>query len=462
MRGDATKNLTQGKPMRLIMGFMLPMLLGLLFQQLYSMVDTMVVGKILGVDCLAGVGSTGSVNFLVLGFCMGVCSGFTIPVAQKFGQRDFAGLRKYVGNMIWLSVAVSAVVTVAVCLLCGKILDWTNTPEDVWQYAYDYIFVIFLGIPVIFLYNVLSGLMRSLGDSKTPLYFLILSSLLNVALDLLFILTFHMGVAGAGWATVLSQLVSGVLCLWVITRRFPVLRLNREDLRPDRWYMKRLWGMGLPMGLQYSVTAIGSLLLQTAVNGLGPAAMAAVTAGGKVNQIFSCVTDAMGTTMATYAGQNVGAGRLDRLGKGVNACGLLAVVYSVAACGILWVFGGDLSMLFVDMADPHAAEILEKSHEFLRILSCFFIPLAYVNILRFTIQGMGFSQLAVFAGVFEMVARGVVAALVSLWGYTAACFAHPAAWVMADVFLVPAFYICLRKLEKQYGQRAGLQKAERV
>ena len=264
--------------MKLILGFMLPMLLGLLFQQFYNMVDTIVVGQFLGVNALAGVGSTGSVNFLVLGFCMGVCAGFAIPVAQKFGEKDFDGLRKFVGNTIWLGIGFAAVMTTATCLLCGNILQWMNTPDTVFKEAYDYIFVIFLGIPVTFLYNILSGFIRSLGDSKSPVVILIISSILNVGLDLLFILVFDMGVAGAGWATVLAQLISGIACLVYMIKRFDILHLSRKDLKPDAYSMSRLCAMGVPMGLQYSITAIGSILLQSAVNSLGETYMAAVTA----------------------------------------------------------------------------------------------------------------------------------------------------------------------------------------
>ena len=249
MAKSTVKDLTVGSPMKLILSFMLPLLFGLLFQQFYSMVDTVVVGKFLGVDALAGVGSTGSINFLVLGLCNGVCAGFAIPVAQKFGQKDFEGLRRFVGNMIWLSIAIALVVTLVTTTLCASILRWMDTPEETFAHAYNYIWVIFLGIPATMLYNLLSGIIRSLGDSKTPLVFLILSSLLNVALDVLFIVGFRMGVAGAGWATLLSQLISGLLCLVFIIRRFPLLHLSRDDLRLRKVYALHLMNMGLPMGL---------------------------------------------------------------------------------------------------------------------------------------------------------------------------------------------------------------------
>ena len=444
---SSAKDLTSGSPMRLILGFFVPLLLGLLFQQFYSMVDTVVVGKYLGVDALAGVGSTGSVNFLVLGFCIGVCSGFAIPVAQKFGEKDMEGLRRYVGNILWLSVIASVVMTGVTVLLCKKILLWTNTPEEVFSQAYDYIVIIFWGIPVTILYNTLSGIIRSLGDSRSPLFFLVFSSLLNVGLDLLCIIRFQMGVAGAAWATVLSQLISGLLCLGYMLWRFDMLRLDRDALKFRGDYVKRLCGMGVPMGLQYSITAIGCLILQAAVNSLGPVSIAAMTAGGKVGNLMCCPLDAMGGTMATYGGQNLGAGRLDRIHRGLKDCILLGVVYSVIAFVVLWFFGDNLSMLFLDAGET---EILRKSQEFLVLNSAFYIPLALVNIIRFLIQSIGYSQMAVFAGVFEMVARsGVSLLLVPVIGYTAVCIASPAAWILADCFLIPAYILGMKKLRRE-------------
>ena len=447
MKNASAKDLATGSPMQLILAFMLPLIFGLLFQQFYSMVDTVVVGKLLGVDALAGVGSTGSINFLVLGLCNGICAGFAIPVARKFGQKDFEGLRRFVGNMIWLGSIIAVLVTLATTLLCRNILIWMDTPENTFSYAYDYIWVIFLGIPATMLYNLLSGIIRSLGDSRTPLVFLILSSLLNVLLDILFIVCFRMGVAGAGWATLLSQLISGILCLGFIRKAFPLLHLSADDLR-WRWpFALHLLSMGLPMGLQYSITAIGSILLQAAVNGLGASAMAAVTAGNKVSMLCSCPFDAMGTTAATFAGQNWGAGKLDRVHQGVKDCTILGVAYSALILLAMYFFGEDLCMLFLDSRDAAAVAVIGPlSRQFLLTGMVFFVPLLFVNLLRFTIQGLGFSNLAVIAGVLEMLARGIVGTvLVPLLGFTAVCYASPAAWVMADLFLFPAYFCCLKK-----------------
>lgn len=447
MDKNKTRDLTNGAPMHLVLSFMLPLMFGLLFQQLYSMVDTLVVGKTLGVDALAGVGSTGSICFLVLGLCNGICAGFAIPVAQKFGQGDMQGLRRFVGNMIWLGCAIAAVVTLFTTLLCRDILLWMDTPAETFSYAYDYIRIIFIGIPATMLYNVLSGILRSLGDSKTPLIFLVVSSVLNIVLDLVFILQFQMGVAGAGWATLLSQLISGILCLLYMHSRFPILHMTHDELRFRREYAAHLLAMGLPMGLQYSITAIGSILLQTAVNGLGASAMAAVTAGGKVTGFCACPFDAMGTTAATFAGQNIGAQKPQRVHRGVIDCAWIGAAYSLIIFAVMYLWGSEFTMLFLDAKDLEAVDtILPLSRQYVLITLVFYIPLMFVNLLRFTIQGLGFSRLAVIAGVFEMVSRGVFGiCLVPLMGFSAVCFASPAAWIMADAFLFPAYRKCMKK-----------------
>lgn len=462
MAKSTTRDLTNGSPMKLIIGFMLPLFLGMLFQQFYNMVDTAIVGQYLGVKALAGVGSTGSINFLVLGFVQGVCTGFAIPVAQMFGAKDHSAMRKYVGNIIWIASIFAVVLTTVTCLLCADILTWMNTPDDCFNEAYNYIFVIFLGIPVTFLYNILSGIIRSVGDSKTPLYFLIISSLLNISLDLFMMIVLDMGVLGASLATVISQLVSGVLCLIYMIKRFEILHLSREEMRISRYYIGRLCGVGIPMGLQYSITAIGSILIQTAVNGLGSTYVAAVTAGSKVSQLLCCPFDAMGSTMATFGGQNIGAGKIGRVKRGLFDCSCLGVGYSIIGFLVILLFGRNIAMLFVnDTSGGSIEEILELAQRFLVRNGAFYIPLAFVNIVRFLIQGMGFSQIAIFAGVFEMVARGIVAlALVPSLGFDAVCFANPAAWILADCFLIPIFFRCYKKMKLKFSCNLRLESSE--
>lgn len=447
-----TKDMTQGSPMKLILGFSIPLLFGFLFQQFYNLVDTIIVGRFLGVDELAAVGSTGSVNFLIIGFCMGICSGFSIPISHKFGARDYVGLRKYVANCMWLSIGFAVVMTIVTTLLCRDILVLMKTPENILEDAYQYIWVIFLGIPVTYLYNMLSGIIRALGDSKTPVIFLVMSSFLNIGLDLFFIINLHMGVAGAAWATVISQGISGVCCLWYMIKKFEILRIRREEWSPDTHMMKALCGMGIPMGLQYSITAIGSVVLQSATNTLGSGAVAAVTAGGKINGFLACPFDAMGSTMATYGGQNAGAGKLERIGQGLKSCVILGAGWSVIALGICMTLSRQLAMLFVESSE---VEIVENVKLFLLWNTAFYFCLALVNIVRFLIQGIGFPTFAILAGVFEMVARAVTGfLLVPALGFTGACLGSPIAWILADAFLIPAYFKVSRTLRRRMSMTA--------
>lgn len=440
-----TKDLTRGAPMRLILSFGTPLLFGYLFQQLYNVVDTAIVGKTLGGAALAAVGSTGSVCFLVVGFCVGICAGFAIPVAQQFGAGNYPELRRYVSGGVWLSVIFGVALTVATVLLCRPILTAMNTPADIFPRAYAYLVTIFAGLPAYFLYNLAAGILRALGDSRTPVIWIMIASVVNVGLDILFILAFRWDTFGAAFATVLAQGLAGVGCLVRMCRGYEALNMEREDWRWSGRRNRYLCLMGLPMGLQYSITAIGSVLLQSAVNGLGTVYVTAITAANKISNFLCCPFDAMGATMATYGGQNVGAGKLDRLGSGLRACVLLGGAYSAVALAALYFFSDPLTMLFLDEA---SAGLLPLTRQFLLINGLFFFPLALVNIVRLIIQGMGFAPLATVAGIFEMVARAALAALVPVFGFAVACFASPVAWVLADLFLIPAYFLCCRRLRR--------------
>lgn len=442
-----TKDMTSGSPAKLIFGFAIPMFLGLLFQQFYSMVDTLIVGKFLGVNPLAGVGSTSSLNFMVLGFCMGVCNGFAIPVAQMFGAKEEHRLRRYVTNGAWLCIVFSIVMTLVVVAVCRPVLVLMQTPEEIFEYAYVYIVIVFWGIPCTFLYNILAAIIRSLGDSKTPVIFLAISSGINIVLDLVFVLLFGMGVEGPAIATVLAQGVSGIICLWYMYRKFPVLHASREEWRPEFSYMGKLCYIGIPMGLQYSVTAIGTLVLQAAVNGLGAAVVAGVTAGQKINAFIQCPLEALGQTMAPYAGQNMGAEKYDRIGKGLKSAVGMGFAVSVLCFVLAIFFGKQLTMLFVDASET---TIISYSYQFLLYCTGGYCLLTLVNTVRFTIQGMGFSVFAILSGIMEMIARILAATVVvQMIGFAGTCLAHPMAWLFADVFLIPAFFWCRKKVAKQ-------------
>ncbi len=450
---SAAKDLTEGKPGKLIVAFAMPLLLGILLQQFYSLVDALIVGRYVGKEALAGVGSTGAVNFIVMGLCMGVCNGFAVVLAQCFGARDYDRLRKALTNSIWLAVGIGGAVTVTVTLLCKRILIWMNTPDSVFKYAYIYIVIVFAGIPMLMLYNFAAGVLRALGDSRSPILFLIVAAFLNIGLDLLLIVNFGMKTEGAAIATVMSQGVAGALCVVYIKRKFDILKMQPGDWKLNKELMKTLISIGLPMGLQYSITGIGSVILQTSVNTLGDSALAAMTAGLKVHIVLSCPLEGLGQAMAPYAGQNVGAKKIERVGQGVRSALFWSYVTCACILAAVLAFGKPAINLFLDketLTPAEIEEIVNLGAHYLIIIAIFDSLLVLIQILRFTIQGMGFSNFAMLAGVLEMVARILAGMFLVPWlGFTGACLASPLAWLFADAFLIPAYFHCKNKLAKQ-------------
>lgn len=441
------RDMTTGNSAKQILKFSLPLLIGTVFQQFYNMVDSIIVGKFLGTQPFAAVGMTGSITFFVLGLVFGACSGFAIPVAQDFGAHNEAGVRRCVANIIHIGVIFGLVMTLATTLLTRQILVWMDTPEELMQDAYDYLFWIFLGIGSLMLYNLLAGILRSLGDSTTPLIFLILSSLLNIGLDVLLVWTLNVGVKGAAIATVIAQLISGLGCLVFMIRKFPMLRLTRKDLRPDLPTIRRLSGIGFPMGLQFSITAIGSIILQKSVNALGTTIIASVSAAAKVQNLVVSPMDAFGVSMATFAGQNYGAGKIDRVRRGVRQVFWMLTAYSLLALGIVYFSGSTIALLFVDASET---EILACTQHFLIMNGLFYIPLGVIYVLRNTLQGVGFSKIAMLSGLFELVARSVMGLfVVPKFGFNAVCLAHPTAWIMADLILIVLYSILMKRLDGQ-------------
>lgn len=440
------RDMTHGSPLKLLAGFWLPLLLGNLFQQVYNLADSVIVGRFVGVQAFAGVSATASLNFLILGFLLGMCSGCALPVARAFGQNDPSHMRKYFANAIYLCGGISVVMSVVTALLTRPILRWIGTPEDILDEAYGYIVYIFGGMTAVMLYNLSSGVLRAVGNTRTPLYFLVLSCAVNVGLDLLFVVAFNMGVTGAAVATVTAQLLSGALCMRLIFTKYDVLRIRGEEWKPDGTCVRELCGMGLPMGLQFSITAIGSLIMQTAVNGLGSGAVAAIGAGGKVYTLFCCPFEAMGATIATWCGQNLGAGRVDRVRVGVRVSMVTMTAYAALALLAVRLLGEGLIRLFITDAE---GAVIADALKYLNQVVLFFVPLLTIFVLRNALQGLGFSRVAMFAGLFELIGRAFVAfALVGPHGFDGAILANPAAWIMADVLLIPAYIHAVRLLER--------------
>lgn len=422
-------------------------MIGNLFQQFYNMADTVIVGQFVGKSALSAVGSVGALNFLIVGSVIGLCSGFAIPIAQRFGAQDIKGLKKYVANIIYTSAVLAVVFTAGAVILTNPLLKLLNTPEEIYGEAYSYIVIIFAGISATMFYNLLASIVRALGDSKTPLYFLLFSSLFNIGLDLLLIIVFKMGVRGAAVATVVSQFISGVLCLIYVKRSFPILHVTKETRDLDFGFVKELLRNGLPLALQFSITAIGSVMLASCVNSLGADIIAAITIGGKTQLMITLPAETIGITMATYCGQNLGAKKYDRIKKGVGRAVVVALVYSAIGFTVARFLGPYISLAFIDRGET---EVIALAQQYIDMGSYFYPILAVLFVLRNSIQGVGYSITAMTTGVFELAARGVMGyGFVNRLGYDAACVANPVAWIAADLFLVPSYLFIMRKVKKK-------------
>lgn len=439
--------MTKGSPLRLIVKFIIPIILGNIFQQLYSVVDTVIVGQFVGVQALAAVGATGTISFLILGFMQGLTTGFTVLTSQRFGAGDKEGVKKSVGNSYILSAIVTVFMTILSTAGMGWLLRVMQTPDDIFEMSKTYILIICLGMGFTILYNLLSSMLRAVGNSKVPLYFLILAAVLNVVLDLVLIIVFKMGVAGAAVATIASQGVSGLLCLLYILKKVPLLQIGKQHFKPEAWCMKNQLSIGIPMALQFSITAVGAIMVQAALNMLGSTVVAAYTVACKVEQFVTQVYGAMGMTMATYSAQNRGIGNLDRIKKGAKIAFWMSAVYSVAAYAVLelalpWVvrlfLAGDLT------------EVLSYVRIYVTICGIFFIPLGMIFIYRNVMQGCGYGFLPMMGGVVELVCRAVVAIIAAhLLSYEGVCCANASAWGITGVFLWISYRFVMRKMERK-------------
>lgn len=451
-----TKDMTVGRPAPLILAFALPLLGGNLLQQFYSLVDAAIVGRFIGTSALAGVGASSSVLFLILGFCTGLAGGMGIPVAQSFGAHDYDRLRSYVLNSLVLSAGVSLLLTVGSALLCRPILGWMQTPSAIMSDAYAYLLCTFLSIPVMLLLNVLLSVLRALGDSRTPFFILLSTSVLNVAGDLVAILALGWGVAGAAIATALSMVVGCLVAARSLLRVDVLKGFVRCPVNAR--HMDTLLGSGIPMGLQFSITAIGSIMLQSANNGLGTVCVAAFTTAMRIKACFICVLENLGVALATYCGQNRGAARvastptlcvhyLDRIRHGILSSLGMMLVYCAFCVAVLWPFSWDITAWFVGYGET---DILEHSQHFMRVTSLCYPVLGVLVIFRYSLQSIGFTKVSMLSGVNELLARALVSVfLVPAFGFAGVCWGDPSAWMAADCFLVPTFVLVLWSMRRK-------------
>ncbi len=441
-----TKNLTEGNPMKLIFFFTVPLIAGNIFQQLYAFVDTLLVGRFLGVEALAAVGCTGSLMFLMIGFVMGLTTGLSIYTGQRFGANDAVGVRKSAAACVVLSLVFSVILTALGVAFCRTFLVWMQTPAEILENADKFITIIYGGITATVFFMMLTNIIRALGDSRTPTIMLALALCLNIVLEPIFLLVFDWGVPGAAFATVLSQFSGNLICLAYIARKVPILHIRREDWKLSREILIAHLKVGLPMGFQSSIIAIGAVILQVALNNLGPTAVAAYAASQKVDAIAMMPMMSFGMAMAAYTAQNFGARKMSRIEEGVKKCIYMSVSFSIIA-GLFNIFcGPSIMYLFVGAGEQ---QVVDYGQTYLTVNgSCYWI-LALLFIFRYTLQGLGHTVVPTIAGVMELFMRAGAAIFLVAWcGYLGACFANPLAWLGSCLPLTIAFWMTRKTLRQ--------------
>lgn len=440
------QDMTRGNPLRLIFFFMLPILGGNLFQQFYTMVDTFVVGRFIGVHALAAVGSTGPITFFVLGFVIGLNAGFSVIISQKFGAKDERSMRKAVAMSILSALFLSILVSFLAIISVKPLLEILNTPQNIIKDAQDYLVILYLGIVATIYYNLLAAILRALGDSRSPLYFLLIASVLNIIGDLVSVIILDMGVKGVALATISSQGISALLCLFYIYKRYPILHLKREDWSIDWPMIGRLLRIGLPSALQFSVCAIGVMIVQSVINTFGSDTVAAYSVGTRIEQLVTQPLMTLGLAMATYSAQNLGGGYLPRISQGLKSALILNVIFSLAAFLLVFFAGDFLALLFIDASQSH---VIEQTSQYLSLISYFFIPLGLIFVFRNTCQGLGSGLIPMLSSIQELLFRALAAfTLPGLLGYKGIILSSPMAWIAAAILLIFAYRIQMRHFHR--------------
>lgn len=445
------KEMTEGKPSRLILTFALSLTLGNVFQQLYTVVDTMVVGKYLGVDALAAVGAAEWMHWLFLGVIEGLAQGFAILMAQEFGAKQLPKLRKVIGNAVVLSAGSSVLLLLIGQSLCRPVLRLLHTPDTILGDTLLYLRIIFLGIPVVLAYNLLAGILRSLGDSKTPLHAMIVAAVTNIVLDLLFVMGFEWGIAGAAAATVIAQTISSLYCYFHI-RKIDFILLHKDDFAPDMQIVGKLLYLGLPMAFQNAIISVGGMIVQSVVNGYGVIFIAGFTATNKLYGLLEIAAISYGYAMVTYVGQNLGAGKYSRIRSGMRAGIGIALATSVVIAAVMLLFGRNILSLFISGTPGVVEETMGIAYFYLAVMSVC-LPILYIlHVTRSAIQGTGNTVLPMVSGIVEFLMRTLTALLLPLAvGEIGIFFAEIAAWAGADVVLVISYFVTIRRLPGEDG-----------
>lgn len=445
------RDLTTGTPAKLIFIFTIPLLVGNIFQQFYNMVDMIIVGQIIGKEALAAVGATGSITFLIIGFAQGLTAGLSIITAQRFGAQDYRGVKRSFAVSIVISLVVTTILTILSLAFLRPLLLVMQTPPEILEQAQEFISVILGGMFASMAFNLLSNMVRALGDSRTPLFFLIFAVIINVVLDLVFIINFKMGVAGAGYATVIAQIAASVMCFIYIKKKIPLLQLTKSDFQFDKKNIRVHLNAGLPMAFQSSIIAIGAVILQSALNSLGTDVVAAQAAAGRIDQFATQPMMSFGVTMATFTAQNFGAKKYGRILTGVKQCLIMSCSFSIVAGAIVVLFGKQFVRLFVNTSE---VEVFHLAQIYFNIASSMYWILAILFILRYTLQGLGQTKIPTIAGVMELIMRSFAAiVLTHYFQYPGAAAASPLAWIGSVIVLLYSYFKAIKELKRLDAQQ---------
>ena len=453
--------MTKGSAFKLMLLFSIPLFIGNEFQQFYSMVDTIVVGRFVGINALAAVGATSGFSFMVIGFAQGLTMGFSVIVSQRYGAGDFQNMRKAYAMSIKCSFISAVVVSLLFALLIMPLLKLIKTPDDIISDANLYIITIYIGLIAPIYYNLFSSILRAVGDSKSPLIFLLISSILNIVLDLFFVIVVPFGVFGVAFATIISQIISALLCYAYIIKKYPMFRLSKSDMSIDKVLCKRLFAIGLPGALQFSVCAIGVIIVQAAINGFGSDVVAAYSVGTKIENVLTVIFQVLGMAISTYAGQNLGAGNFKRIRHGFNVSFFMMIGATILSIIVAYFITEPMAYLFVDKNTTDPA-IIENCIYYVRTISKFFFFLGLIFIYRTGCQGLGSGSIPMISSITELVARVIAAStLPGILGYLGVVIASPIAWVAAGSILPLCYFYYIGKTEKRFATHQN-QKIEKT
>ena len=444
--GESTKDMTRGNPRQMIISFAIPLMLGNVFQQMYTVMDSVIVGRGIGVEALAALGTSDWLSFTAIGGITGIAQGFSVLIAQRFGAKDEKGMKKTVAMSVWTGAGVTLLF---MALFLGNLkilLNFLRVPENIWQSAYNYLFILLVGLVATALYNISSGILRAMGDSKTPLKAMVTAAVTNIVLDLIFVMVFHWGVEGAGIATVLAQFCSGGICC-IQLKKYGVWKMSKEDWKYDFCVVKKLLGLGLPVAFQNIIIGFGGIAIQYVINGFGFLYVAGFTATNKLYGLFELAAVSLGYATSSFVGQNLGAGEYQRIKDGVKISAQLSVVIALAVGAVLLIFGHEILGIFISPTEKQAEEVLKIAYNYLAVMGATLIILYLLHIYRYALQGMGDTVIPMFSGIAEMIMRISIAFFLPfVMGKEGIYFAETGAWLGAMILLIVAYQKKIKKI----------------